>query len=814
MKKYKTDLFIVLGLAVLALLYCYPQLQGKQLRQQDTMMWKAMAHEGMTYHDSTGKDVLWSNSMFGGMPTYTTYVAATNTNYPGYIQSVLQAIGKPAYFFFIAMLCFYLLARVLGVSRWLASIGAFAYAFASNNPIIIVVGHETKMLAIGYMPAVIAGFYLIFKEKWLTGGALFAVSMVLLSGTNHFQMMYYIIILLLCFTVVLAYDAISEGRVKQFFLSALVAMGTGLLGLMPNITSVLTTQEYAKETMRGGTSELSSHDKKTSGGLDKEYAFRWSTGLVETFCIMIPYMYGGATYDNADLAPRTLEAVGSNADLLPVYWGERPTQMGPVFFGAVVCFLFVLGMMVIRSPHKWWMFFASLLGIVLAWGKNLPTVNYFLFDHVPLLNKFRTVEMALVIPQFLFPLLGILGVQEIMEAMEDKEQREELRRKVIYAAVITAGICAVIGLLGSILFDFSGFRDKQFQSEMVRLLKEDRAALTMASALKSAVYILIAAGLLWAYLNDKLRKSYLVGGLALITVIDILPVAHNYLSGKQHNSTELDHYVDAGELEDTFVPREVDKAILQDRDPYYRVLDLSRDPYNDAQQAYYHKCVGGYHPAKMEMYQDLTERHLSNGFNGAVLNMLNTKYIILGKDGQDRVMPNPFACGNAWFVSEIKWVNTAEEEINALRSNILGDTVQVPDAFDPRKTAVIRNTFKSTIGSFVPGADSTSKITLTRYGLGDLSFSSSAPKPGLAVFSDIYYSKGWKAYIDGKETPIVKANYVLRAIMIPAGNHNIEFHFRPDSFYNGRKVAMAGSLLIIALCVAAVYVPARKRGKA
>jgi hypothetical protein len=809
LKKYKSELLIVVCFAVISLLYCFPQLQGKVLRQQDTVMWKSMAHEAMAYHDSTGKDVLWSNSMFGGMPTYTTYVGAANVNFPSYVQTVLQSIGKPAYFFFIAMLSFYILARVFGCNRWIGMIGAFAYAFASNNPIIITVGHETKMLTIGYMPAAIAGFYLIFKGRWLTGAALFSLAMALIVTNNHFQMMYYMIVLFLCFTVVLFYMAYRKSEMKQFFIACLVAFVSGLVGLSPNITSVLTTQEYAKETMRGGNSELDGHDKgKSSGGLDKEYAFRWSTGLTETFCIMIPYLYGGATYDNAELAPKTMQAVGGEADLLPIYWGERPSQSGPVFFGAIICFLFLLGMFVVKSPHKCWILFVSLLGIVLAWGKNFEGVNYFLFDHVPMLNKFRTVEMALVLPQLLFPLLGAWGLQIIAEGKTDAKV---IWKYVLYAAGITGGICLLIGLLGSVFFNFSGFRDATFRPEMVKLLKEDRAALTMSSALKSAILITLATGLLRAWLHKKMKINYVLAGLALLIAVDLLPVALNYMSGKQHNNGEIDNYVDATDFEDSFAPRDVDKAILMDPDPYYRVLDLSGDPYNDARQAYFHKCIGGYHPAKMESYQDLIDRHLSKGFNAEVLNMLNTKYIIVGKGKeQPRVMPNPGTCGNAWFVEEIEWAQTAEEEINKLKAANLGDTSVFSGAFDPRKKAVIRVDFKNEIGSFQPAKDSNSYVRLAEYGLDDLSFSSRNSKEGLAVFSDIYYSKGWKAYVDGKETPIVKANYVLRAIKLPAGSHKIEFHFRPESFYGSRKIALAGSILIVLLCFTAVFAALRK----
>jgi hypothetical protein len=801
-KKLRIDILAIVGFAIVSLLFCYPQLQGKKLSQHDNISWQGMAHEAMAYHDSTGKDVLWSNSMFGGMPTYTTYVGATSTNYVAYIQAVLQVVGKPAYFFFIAMLCFYIFMRVLGVNKWVGIVGAIAYAFSSYNAIIIQVGHDTKMLTLGYLPAAMAGMYLVFKEKWLTGAALLGVTFTLIFSNNHFQVIFYSFIIFGCFAVAMLFVALKEGRIKQYLISCAVAAVTTVIGISPTLTSLLTTNEYAKETMRGGASELSGHDKKTNGGLDKEYAFRWSNGIGETFCILVPYLYGGSSGESAEKAPKTSEAIGGKAEELPLYWGPQPFVSGPVYFGAVVCFLFVLGIMVIRSPHKWWIIAASAIGIMLSWGSNFESINYFLFDHVPYLNKFRTPSMALVIPQFLFPVLGIWALQEIL----DRKNDPKLWKQVMMAAGITAGLCLLVGVGGSIFFSFTGGEDSQLQPEMVKLLRDDRASLASSSGLKSAAYILITAGLIWAFLKNRINQLVLIICTGIIIVIDLVPVSLDYLNEKS--------YVDASEYDNIFQPREVDKQILRDPDPYYRVLDLSRNTYNDAEQAYFHKCIGGYHPAKMEIYQDLIDRQMSKGFNGQVLNMLNTKYIIFG--GQKRppaVIPNPRACGNAWFVREVKWAATADEEMNGLNAPDIQDTAVMPGAFDPKNTAVMRDMFKADMGNYTFGKDSTAYVKLDKYGLDDITFKSSNSKDGLAVFSDIYYSKGWKAYVDGKETPILKADYVLRAIKIPAGNHNIEFHFRPASFYNGQKVAFAGSLLLIGLCLAALY-PLVKKGKA
>ncbi|MBL7691333.1 MAG: YfhO family protein [Flavipsychrobacter sp.] len=794
LKKFKQDILVIVGFALLALLYCYPQLQGKKLNQHDNISWQGMAQEAKSYHETTGKDALWSNSMFGGMPTYTTYVGAANTNYTGYVQTVLQSVGKPAYFFFIAMVCFYLLMRVLNINKWLSMVGAIAYAFSTYNAIIISVGHETKMLTMGYLPAAMAGLYLVYREKWLTGAAVLGLSFALIFSNNHFQVIYYSFIMFGFFGLVMLYVAIKEGRLKQFFISSGIAAITMAAGIGPSMPSLLTTAEYAKETMRGGASELSGHDKKENGGLDKEYAFRWSNGIGETFCLMIPYLYGGSSGEAAEKAPKTLEAIGGGADQLPLYWGPQPFLSGPVYFGAIVCFLFVLGIFAVRSPHKWWIIAASAACIVLSWGKNMESINYFLFDNLPYLNKFRTPSMALVIPQFLFPLLGIWGIQEILDRRDDPQTWKNIK----LAAGITAGICVLIGVGGSMFFDFTGGSDDRLQPEMVKLLKEDRIALAMRSGLTSAVFILLAAGMLWAYLKDRIKSSTLFIGLGILVVIDLLPMSNNYLNES--------NYVDASEYETIFQPRDVDMAIMKDPDPYYRVLDLTRDTYNDAIQAYFHKCVGGYHPAKMEIYQDLIDRQMSRGFNGQVLNMLNTKYIIAGpKGGAPQVIPNPTACGNAWFVNEIKWVNTADDEMNALNAPQIGDTALPAGAFSPLNTVVLRAGFKDKVGNAAIGKDSAASIKLAKYGLDELSFTSTNSREGIAVFSDIYYPKGWKAYVDDKETPIMRANYVLRAIKVPAGNHKIEFRFKPDSFYTGQKVAFASSIVLVLLCLGALY---------
>jgi len=798
-KSWLPHVLVIAGFFLIAALFCYPALQGKILEQHDNVSWKAMAHEAMEWHKETGENTLWSNSQFGGMPTYTFYVPETN-NYVAPVYDFLTSLlPKPANFFLLAMLCFYVLMCVLRFNRWLGAIAALAFAFATYNPIIISAGHETKMIAMALMPLVLAGLILLFRKQYLTGTALTALSFALMCGTGHYQIIYYMGIVILAACVGMFIQCLRKGRAQQGFLAGVLSLTSLLLGVATIMAVFLPTNEYTKETMRGGSSELTitGHDPaKKAGGLNKDYAFRWSNGIGETFCILVPYLYGGSSAEPVSKLPASDELLGGQAENLPAYWGDQPFLSGPVYFGAVICFLFVLGLLVVRSQHKWWILIASLIGIVMSWGSNFASLNYFLFDTLPYLNKFRTPSMVLVIPQFLFPLLGAWAVNDILRGKVDMAL---LPKKILTAAAITGGLALVLGLLGSMFFDFTGPSDAQFpeqiKAQLVSALKEDRAALARNSGLLSAFYIAVSAGLLWLFAKGRTGATTLLAGLGIVIAIDLIPVAAHYLPE--------DKYVDADTYDAIFTPRPVDQQILQDKDPYYRVFDISRDPFNDAMQAYYHKCVGGYSPAKLELYQDLIDVHLSKGFNASVLNMLNTKYIIAGQGNQPVVFPNMGACGNAWFVNEVKWAATADEEILALKGPALGDTAQMAGAWQPLQTAVMRQTYQKDLNGWTFGKDSSAGVRLAKYGLNEISFTSQNSQQGLAVFSDIWYPHGWKAFIDGKEVPILRANYLLRALKVPAGQHQIVFKFQPATFATGNTISLISSILVLMLVVLA-----------
>jgi hypothetical protein len=827
-KNLVPQLLIIAGFALLAILYCFPAMQGKQLYQHDTVSWKAMSEEGRKAHEATGEQVLWSNSMFGGMPTYTYYVPKSN-NYIGKIQDVITSvIPKPANFLFVAMVCFFILMRVLGIERWLSIIGSIAYAFASYNPQIIAAGHETKMYSVAYMPAIIAGLFVVYRGRYLYGAILTGLPLALFISNGHWQMAYYLMIAIVFMAIGFFIKAMKEGTLKAFFISSAIAVAVAVLGVGLNMQSLLATAEFSKHTMRGGNSELSTgHDSgKKNGGLDKDYAFTWSLGLGETFCLMIPDLYGGSsegvgpeskTYEKAvelGFPEQAAQQISAGASK---YWGPQRFLSGPVYLGAIVCFLFVLGLFIVRSPHKWWILAAALVGIIFAWGKNLPGVNYFLFDNLPMLNKFRTPTIMLTITQLMFPLLGIWALHD---ATTEKISREELWKKVKLSVGITAGLCIILSVGGSMFFSYKSqyvnnpqtrstsddaFRQQLVQAmqdegkanELISALRADRASIAMTSGLWSAFYILLAGAALWAFATRKIKAQQLVIAIGILIAVDLIPQANKYLNEE--------NYIEESDYEALFDPRPVDKQILQDPDPYYRVLDLSGDTYNDAMPAYHHKLIGGYSPAKLEIYQDLIDNQMNRGggkLNGQVLNMLNTKYIIVPmQNNQPAAQQNPGALGNAWFVNEIKWVANADEEMASLNAANIGDTAQVANAFNAATTAIVRNTYKDKLTGFTPGKDSAASIKLTKYGLSDLSFKSKNSVAGFAVFSDIWYPGDWKAFIDGKETPIIRTNYVLRGLQIPAGEHTIEFKFESASFEQGTAMATVSSILLYALCI-------------
>lgn len=811
--------YAILIFIALAFLFCSPVMEGMELRQTDNIAWKGAQQEASEYHHKTGIAPLWTNSLFSGMPTY--LIMMPIKNYAYYIHNILTlGLPKPVDFMFLGMLGFYFLLSVMGFRTWVSVIGAIAFTFSSFYPVSIAAGHDTKILSMAYMAPVIAGIILTYRGRLLLGGIITSVMLCMLIANNHYQIVYYTLIIALAMGIGYLVHAFRSGTLPQFIKATLVLIAFGIFSLLPSTVSLWTTYEYSQYTMRGGHSELvdekADAGNKTKNGLDKDYAFRWSMGLMETFTTLVPDLYGGSSGEDIGTSSKTyqnLTAIGNPpaqaeqfTQHFPLYWGPQPFTEGPVYFGAAMMFLFVLSLFVIKSWHKWWMLAVAVIGLVLAWGNHFPAFNYFLFDHLPMYNKFRAPTMALVLPMLIVPLMGCWALNDIVQ---EKYNKAELLKVLKNAFLITAGLCALF-----ILASWGGFfelmapndqvkaqyeeafaKNPEVIKQMVDALTADRAAALRADAFRSLILISLVAGFIWMLVNQKMKLPLFLFLTALVVTVDLFQVDKRYLN--------KDNFVTASDYSGIFAPSPVDLAIKQDPDPYYRVFNvMSKDPFSDALTSYHHKSIGGYHAAKLNLYSDLIEHQIYKN-NIQVLNMLNAKYFIMpDQQGQPAYQQNPGALGNAWFVSGITWANNANAEMSAL------------DHFNPKDTVVIDKRFENNLKDYTFGKDSTSHIKLTEYGLNTLKYTSSNKQNGLAVFSEIYYPAGWNVYIDGKQGEIIRVDYALRGVKIPAGDHNIEMRFAPRSYYVGSMITTYSSIVMWILLLAALAIEIRKKLKA
>ena len=780
---------LVTFIAVTLIFFAPMILDDKTLPQGDINQYDGMSKEIHDFRDQTQTEPLWTNSMFGGMPAY-----QISTIYHGnlvqYVEKVL-GLGLPEFtgYLFIACVGFYLLLVVLGISPWLAIAGSLAYSLATYNIIILEAGHNTKMHAISLLPYVVAGFILLWQRRYIIGAALSGISFSMLINANHVQIAYYLFLTLLIAGVVFLVFSLRDKDIKHYILAFGIFAACGVIGIASNMSLLWTTYEYGNSTIRG-KSDLTSNTQ-SQGGLDRDYAFGWSYGKMEAFNLMIPNFMGGSSNQLMDEDSKTVQAIHGQTRILPTYWGDQPFTSGPAYLGALIVFLFVLGLIVVDGPFKWWLGIATALAIMLSFGHNLAWFNNIFFAHFPGYNKFRTVTMSLIICQLTVPLLAIITLQKIL----NKEVAKERAITGLYiAAGITGVLCLIFVLFGSSLLSFTGAGDEKMQPELLVYLKEDRLALLRSDAFRSLILILIGAGAVWAVVQDKLSKNIAIAVVIVLCMFDYIGVGKRFINS--------DAFTDAKEKQNRFALSPADQMILQDKSLDYRVFNTTVNTFNDASTSYHHKSVGGYHAAKLRRYQELIENHISKG-NMSVLNMLNTKYVIQkGQNGAPMAGQNPAACGNAWFVDRVQLVNNADEEIKAL------------EKFDPLETAFIDKKFADDLKGFTGGKDSASKITMESYAPNHLVYNYTAPQNQLAVFSEIYYQPGWKATVDGKEIPIVRANYVLRAMVLPAGSHKVEMKFEPQSYFTGEKVAFASSSLLLLLFAGAVFMEFRKKKEA
>jgi len=802
----------------IAMSYAYfsPMLQGKALSQMDQNHAIGMSKELADFKEKTGEDSQWTNSMFGGMPAYQ-IAGGTSNNVYLYLQRFLR-LGMPyttVAILFIYMFGFYLLLLTLKFTNLQSVLGGIAFGLASYNIIIVAVGHITKTYAIAYMAPVIAGILMTYRGKYLWGGLLTTFTLGVEISTNHVQILYYLALMVVVFVLVKLVYAIKENEIKKFAIASGILAAAALLALLPNITNLATTYEYGKESIRG-PSELTEKKKDNTGGTDRDYAYAWSYGPSETWTLMIPNASGGASqpigYDDPELFENVDQRFVEYVAQRSAYFGNQSFTAGPVYIGAIIVFLFVLSMFFLKGPVRWWLLVSAIFGILLAWGGNFKSFTDFFINYVPLYNKFRTLSMALVITSFAAVLGAMLVVKKIIEKPEILKEK----RMYLYISFgLTAGISLIFYLAPAAFFDFISARElasfdaqKAEQPEMANQiaifsagLEDVRINIFKADAIRSFAYILVAGLLLMAYsFTNKVKKEYLVVGLVVLVIFDMWTIDKRYLNNEMFVKKRLVQ-------KNTFKKTSADEMILKDQDPNHRVLSFLHSPFNDGFTPYYHKTIGGYHGAKLRRYQEVIEKHLTREIQTVayayqndttnsigdvlarmnVVNMMNTKYIIYRPDEYEM---NWSALGHAWFVDDYEQVNNADEEIAQLNK------------FNPKKTAIIDKRFKDVIDK-LPEPEffslDTGYIQLTSYKPNHLTYKSATKRERLAVFSEIYYDKGWNAYIDGFATEHIRVNYILRAMIIPEGVHTIEFKFEPKTHAISQTVALGSSILAVLL---------------
>lgn len=834
-QQFKPHVIAIGIFLIISIFFCLPAFKGMVLNQHDTLGWKGMIEQSNVYKEKYGHWPLWSNYSYSGIPAYQIGIEAKYNITLAWLHNVFTLwLPAPASFFFLACVGFYILALAMRLRSMPSIFGSLAYAFASYNAIIAAVGHNTKLTSMGYAPALLAGLLLLSQRKYILGFIVTLIFSTLLTWQNHLQILYYTFIIAACFGVGMLIKAFKEKDFKPVLYTAGLAIVSLLLGIFSYAVILLPTNSYAKESMRGGRSELTVGpdgkkitENKTKGGLDKSYAFHWSYGVSETMTLTMPAFNGGSD------GPRELPEDGKAMQALQEsqlpqefanyiypalssYWGAQPGTSGTVYLGAIVCLLFVTGIFVVKSWHKGWIIAASIIGIVLAWGSNFSAVNYFLFDHLPYYNKFRAPTTALVIPQLTFALLAAMTLQALFFTEWDKAV---LMKRLKLAGIGLAVVLAILvgtyftgtfkasgdaqlreGISGAItqMASQGGQPNEQvlqqartISSSIMNGLSADRKTLYEGDLLRTLLFYVLAAALVWVGITKKLKGEYILAAFILLNLVDLLPVDRRYLKD--------DNYVDQADFLAPLQANAADLQIKQDTG-YYRVYDQTAgNPFADSRASYHHNSIGGYLPARLSTYDDIITHQLHKQ-NMAVFNMLNTKYFIgvNRQTNQPVAQMNPGALGAVWFVKGLQYAPNADAEMKAL------------DNFNPSDTAILDQREKSKV-AFEPQFDSLATIRMTRNINDEVSYESNAASNQFAVFSEVYYPNGWKAYIDGKETPIAKVNYTLRGMAIPAGKHTIEFKFEPESYYTGNLITLITGIISILLVLGGAVMLWRNR---
>ena len=814
----------VLIFFVLILVYFYPAFDGKVLQQGDITQFQGMSRELAEYGEASG----WTGSMFSGMPSYHITGYSTGTDFVWLFKTyVLGAIHSDVAGPILAMLLTsYILFLILGAPVWLSILGAIGMAFSSYNIIIMVAGHVTKAWALAFVPLIIGGMYLVFRRKYLAGFIIFTSALALQIISNHLQISYYAALFCAILFVGFLISCIKDKAYKHLGITFGVLAAGVLLAVASNLGGLYINYESGQESMRG-KSELTPLESnfgetvKAADGLDKDYVFAWSYKKAETLTFLIPNLMGGASQSFGEDSEsykvlvdkaRSGQVEGDVANQLisraREYWGDKQFTSGPVYLGAVICFLFLLAFLIVPGKTKWWLLGATVFFIFLAWGKYFAGFNDFMYYHFPLYSKFRTVEMALVIPAFTFPILAVLALKELIYGEQNKEK---LKKALIWSSGVVGGICLIFWIMPGVFLNFQSANDvyvvngaaARFPDWFMEAVSKDRRALVQADALRSLIFVVLSAALMFWFFKAKDGKKilkFIIPGLLVLVLVDMWQVDRRYLSSDNFHPAKK-------YKEQAFQKTTVDNEILQDPSVSYRVLNLN-NPFLESRTSYFHKSIGGYHAAKLGRYQDLIDRRIQREIgsvfstlntattlddfnttfaNSPTLNMLNTKYMIYNP-GQPPLY-NSEAYGNAWFVDSYRFVNTPDEEMASL------------ETLNPLVEAVLDQKFAENLKGLQITPDSTASIVMTFYAPNILEYTSSTQHEGLAILSEVYYPYGWKAYIDGKRVPISRANWILRAIVVPAGEHQIKMVFDPDEVKICGTVTTVASALIMLLMI-------------
>lgn len=790
LKKFGTHILVILGFVFVSLLYFSPVLKGHKIYQSDIVQYTGMAKQHTDFREANSSESYWTNSAFGGMPTYQ-LGAKYPHNYIKKLDLALRFLPRPADYLFLYLIGFYILLLVLKIDYRMAAFGALAFGFSTYLIIILGVGHNAKAHAIAYMPLVLSGIILTFQKRYAIGFSVTAISSGLELVTNHPQMTYYLLILILILGISYLVQSIKSKEVSAFFKALAVLSLAAFLALGMNATNLLATSSYAKESTRSKSELTINFDgsvRDQSSGLDKAYITQFSYGILETFNLFIPRFMGGGNRENLGKDSETYKAYRAlgatplqslkESKQAPMYWGDQPIVEAPAYIGAVVIFLFVLALFLYHGRFKWWLLIGILLSLLLSYGKNLSFLTDLFIDYVPLYNKFRAVSSIQVILELCIPLLATLGLSQVFNKEVSSKTKLDALKK---ASAILVGIAVVFLVFKNSFFDFVGATDGQFLdyygASFVEAIRLDRSAIFSDDTLRTLLFTLAAGALIFAYLKQKISQNITITFLVLALVLDLVTVDRRYVNS--------DNFVTAIQVDIPYQSSSINQKILKDT-TIYRVLDRSD---NSTQTSYFHNAIGGYHAAKLRRFKELQEFHIDKN-NFEVLNMLNTKYIIY-KDNEDvlRYFENEEINGNAWFVDSVKAVQNADEEIMALAK------------LKSKLTAISR---ASKFDSKRYSNDSTAAIKLVDYKLNKLVYESNNTADGFAVFSEIYYKDGWNATIDGEAVEHINVNYVLRGLEIPKGTHEIVFEFSPIVVKKGSSIALISSILLLFLILGQV----------